>query len=247
MGAEGLDVEVTRTPSSTEQMRGLINGRWQIASTAFDNVLAWSEREGPEVVAIARAGSGVNLPVYVRPEIATWDDLRGKALAVDAVDTAFGLVLRRILQEHNLELDRGLHVRASRRNGLPVGVDGEGRDVRGGAQSSLEQARGGGRHEAHGAPRRGGARLSRRGLRRKPSVGRGQPRHRRCVPACAARGDALGERRDRRGRRRRRNWQHQRCPSARSRRSGHSTTFPTNWNRIRRRSPYRWRFGCASG
>ena len=106
MGAEGLDVEVTRTPSSTEQMRGLINGRWQIASTAFDNVLAWSEREGPEVVAIARAGSGVNLPVYVRPEIATWDDLRGKALAVDAVDTAFGLVLRRILQEHNLELDR---------------------------------------------------------------------------------------------------------------------------------------------
>ncbi|MYA61676.1 MAG: PhnD/SsuA/transferrin family substrate-binding protein, partial [Dehalococcoidia bacterium] len=104
--AQGLEVEVTRTPSSTEQMRGLIQGRWQIASTAFDNVLAWSEREGPEVVAVARASSGVNLPVYVRPEIQTWDDLRGKALAVDAVDTAYGLVLRRILQEHGLELDR---------------------------------------------------------------------------------------------------------------------------------------------
>ena len=104
--AQGLEVEVTRTPSSTEQMRGLIQGRWQIASTAFDNVLAWSEREGPEVVAIARASTGVNLPVYVRPEIQTWDDLRGKALAVDAVDTAYGLVLRRILQEHGLELDR---------------------------------------------------------------------------------------------------------------------------------------------
>ena len=106
MEAQGLEVEVTRTPSSTEQMRGLIQGRWQIASTAFDNVLAWSEREGPEVVAVARASSGVNLPVYVRPEIQTWDDLRGKALAVDAVDTAYGLVLRRILQEHGLELDR---------------------------------------------------------------------------------------------------------------------------------------------
>ena len=104
--SEGLDVEETRTPSSTEQMRGLIQGRWQIASTAFDNVLAWSEREGPEVVAIAKASEGVNLPMHVRPEIQTWDDLRGKALAVDAVDTAYGLVLRRILQEHGLELDR---------------------------------------------------------------------------------------------------------------------------------------------
>ena len=104
--AQGLEVEVTRTPSSTEQMRGLIQDRWQIASTAFDNVLAWSEREGPEVVAVARASAGVNLPVYVRPEIQTWDDLRGKALAVDAVDTAYGLVLRRMLQEHGLELDR---------------------------------------------------------------------------------------------------------------------------------------------
>ncbi len=104
--SEGLEVEETRTPSSTEQMRGLINDRWQIASTAFDNVLAWSEREGPEVVAVAKASEGVNLPVHVRPEIQTWDDLRGKALAVDAVDTAYGLVLRRILQEHGLELDR---------------------------------------------------------------------------------------------------------------------------------------------
>ncbi len=106
MEAQGLEVEVTRTPSSTEQMRGLIEGRWEIASTAFDNVLAWSEREGPEVVAISRAGAAAELPVYVRPEIQTWDDLRGKALAVDAVDTAYGLVLRRILQEHGLELDR---------------------------------------------------------------------------------------------------------------------------------------------
>ena len=103
----GVEVEVTRTPSSTEQMRGLIENRWQIASTAFDNVLAWSARDGgPRIVAVARASAGVDLPVYVRPEIASWDDLRGKPLAVDAVDTAYGLVLRRILQERGLELDR---------------------------------------------------------------------------------------------------------------------------------------------
>ena len=103
----GVEVEVTRTSSSTEQMRGLIENRWQIASTAFDNVLAWSARDGgPRIVGVAQASGSVDLPVYVRPEIASWDDLRGKPLAVDAVDTAYGLVLRRILQAHGLELDR---------------------------------------------------------------------------------------------------------------------------------------------
>ena len=196
MEAEGLDVEVTRTPSSTEQMRGLINGRWQIASTAFDNVLAWSEREGPEVVAIARAGSGVNLPVYVRPEIATWDDLRGKALAVDAVDTAFGLVLRRILQEHDLELDRdytfvpagatGYRLESMEKGETFAGVLNPPWSKRAEEVGMKLMAR----HDEVVPGYPGG------GLRRKPSVGRGPPRHRRCVPACAARGDALGERRD---------------------------------------------------
>ncbi len=47
------------------------------------------------------------MPVYVRPEINTWEDLRGKPLAVDAVDTAYALVLRRMLLAHDLDMDRG--------------------------------------------------------------------------------------------------------------------------------------------
>lgn len=103
----GLEIDVMVTPNSTEQMRGLGNGSWQIVSTAFDNVLGWSGREGAEIVAIAQVSAGNTLPVYVRPEIKTWDDLRGKAMAVDAVDTAYALVLRRVLLAHGLEMDRG--------------------------------------------------------------------------------------------------------------------------------------------
>ena len=106
-GAEGLEVEVMVTPNSTDQMRGLGKGSWQVVSTAFDNVLGWSGREGTEIVAIAQVAQGITLPVYVRPEIKTWDDLRGKPLAVDAVDTAYALVLRRVLLTHGLEMDRG--------------------------------------------------------------------------------------------------------------------------------------------
>ena len=104
--ADGLEVDVIVTPNSTDQMRGLGKGSWQIVSTAFDNVLGWSGREGTEIVAIAQVSQGITLPVYVRPEIESWSDLRGKKLAVDAVDTAYALVLRRIILEHGLDLDR---------------------------------------------------------------------------------------------------------------------------------------------
>lgn len=105
--AVGLEVDVKVTPNSTDQMRGLGKGSWQIVSTAFDNVLGWSGREGPEISAVAQISMGNALPVYVRPEIHDWQDLRGKALAVDAVDTAYALVLRRVLLAHGLEMDRG--------------------------------------------------------------------------------------------------------------------------------------------
>src|ERR671925_1560506 len=106
-GANGLAVEVVVTPNSTDQMRGLSKDSWQIVSTAFDNVLGWSGREGAEIIAVAQVAQGITLPVYVRPEIKSWHDLRGKPLAVDAVDTAYALVLRRVLLVHGLEMERG--------------------------------------------------------------------------------------------------------------------------------------------
>jgi ABC-type nitrate/sulfonate/bicarbonate transport system substrate-binding protein len=105
--ANDLEVEAMVTPNSTDQMRGLSNGSWQVVSTAFDNVLGWSGREGAELVAVVQVAQANTLPIYVRPEIKSWDDLRGKALAVDAVDTAYALVLRRVLLAHGLEMDRG--------------------------------------------------------------------------------------------------------------------------------------------
>jgi ABC-type nitrate/sulfonate/bicarbonate transport system substrate-binding protein len=104
---EGLEIDITQTPNSTAQMRGLSKDEFQLASTAFDNVLAWSGREGAEIIAVAQISDRTVLPVYVRPEIKTWSDLKGKKLAADAVDTAFALVLRRVLLANGLDLTRG--------------------------------------------------------------------------------------------------------------------------------------------
>lgn len=113
--AEGLDDEITATPNSTEQMRGVSQGKFEIISTGFDNVLAWSGRlsaeaqagEGAEIVAVAQISDKTVLPLFVRPEIKSWSDLKGKKLAADAVDTAFALVLRRILLVNGLDMTRG--------------------------------------------------------------------------------------------------------------------------------------------
>jgi ABC-type nitrate/sulfonate/bicarbonate transport system substrate-binding protein len=100
---EGLDVKVVVTRNSTDQMRGLSKGEFQLVSTAFDNVLGWSGREGAEIVAVSQEIDTAVYPVFVRPEIKQWSDLRGKKLAVDAVDTAFALVLRRVLLAQGLD------------------------------------------------------------------------------------------------------------------------------------------------
>src|SRR5437764_8146750 len=51
--AEGLDVEITLTPNSTVLMRGIGEGTWEVGSAAFDNVLAWSGRDGgPPIIGV---------------------------------------------------------------------------------------------------------------------------------------------------------------------------------------------------
>jgi ABC-type nitrate/sulfonate/bicarbonate transport system substrate-binding protein len=104
---ERLDVKATITGSSTEQMRGLSQGKFQIATGGFDNVLAWSGKEGAEIVAVAKQTESPSLTLFALPEIKKWEDLGGKKLAADAVDTAYALVLRKILLAHGLDFARG--------------------------------------------------------------------------------------------------------------------------------------------
>ncbi len=105
--AEGLEPEITETANSTNQMRGLSQRKFDVVSTAFDNVLAWSGKEGADIIAVSQIRDRTELPVFVRPEIKDWSDLKGKKLAADAVDTAFALVLRRILLAHGLDMAKG--------------------------------------------------------------------------------------------------------------------------------------------
>src|SRR5438046_10162693 len=64
--AEGLEGDITTTPNSTDQMRGLSQGKLDIVSTAVDNVLARSGKEGAEVSALPPISDNTVYPAVVR-------------------------------------------------------------------------------------------------------------------------------------------------------------------------------------
>ncbi len=104
------DYALTITPmsGSTLQAQRLMAGDDQIALMAMDNVVAYDEGLGDPSVqgnidfaAFMGLGPGF-LRLLVRPEIASYDQMRGKTFAVDALGTGFTLVLRRMLEKNGV-------------------------------------------------------------------------------------------------------------------------------------------------
>jgi ABC-type nitrate/sulfonate/bicarbonate transport system substrate-binding protein len=106
--ANGVRVTLTPTPSSTFQMQGLAEGRFDIAMTAFDNVVAYQEGQGeakipdnPDLFAFMGSDDGF-LSVMGGKGVKTFADLKGKKLAVDALTTGFAFVLRELLAKNGI-------------------------------------------------------------------------------------------------------------------------------------------------
>lgn len=94
-------LELQFTPNSSEQRAGLAAGRIDIAHTAVDNAVAMVEVAKVDAVVVGGGDSGL-LELFVRPEIRTLADVRGKAMVVDAPNTAYALVARKILRNAGL-------------------------------------------------------------------------------------------------------------------------------------------------
>ena len=86
---------LTPTPNSAFQLAGLIEGKFDIAHTAIDNVVAYTEGQGeaavfvkPDLVAFMGGDNGF-LALVTQPEIKGYGDLKGKTLSVDAMTTGY--------------------------------------------------------------------------------------------------------------------------------------------------------------
>ena len=105
---QGIALEVTATPGSVVQLTGLIEGRFDIAITLIDNVVAYREGQGevpavgPDLFAFMAADTRVFPTLVTLPGIARYADLRGKTLSVDALNTGYALVLKAMLEQGGL-------------------------------------------------------------------------------------------------------------------------------------------------
>lgn len=97
----GLTIELQNTPNSIQQRTGLAKGAFEIAHAAVDNAVAMVETAKEDVI-IVLGGDGSMNEFYVRPEIRSMADVRGKTLVVDAPNTAYALVAKKILKNNGL-------------------------------------------------------------------------------------------------------------------------------------------------
>jgi len=104
----GLAVKITPTPGSIFQMQNLAAGKFDIAFSNYDNVVAYMEGQGeaplpepPDFFVFMGAQYGA-VRLVANPEVKSIADLKGKSLAVDAATTGYAFVLRKMLQQSGL-------------------------------------------------------------------------------------------------------------------------------------------------
>ncbi|TMG84694.1 MAG: ABC transporter substrate-binding protein [Betaproteobacteria bacterium] len=103
----GVEVNITLTPGSVFQLVNLIDGKFDIAITAIDNLIAYREGQGedpklgPDLIAVMGCDQGF-LKLVTVPEVKSFADLRGKTVSVDARTTGYAFVLFEILDRNGL-------------------------------------------------------------------------------------------------------------------------------------------------
>jgi ABC-type nitrate/sulfonate/bicarbonate transport system substrate-binding protein len=97
----GIKTELQFTPNSDQQRAGLADGRFEVAHAAVDNAVAMIEVAKRDVIIVAGGDGGMN-EVLVRQEIQSLTDIRGRNYVVDAPNTAYALIGRKILKNAGL-------------------------------------------------------------------------------------------------------------------------------------------------
>lgn len=101
----GLRVETEQTPDSDVLRSGLAAGAFEIAAAGVDNALAMVDTAGADVIIVMGGDSAMN-SLIVQRDIASIAELRGKPFIVDAPNTAYALVAKKILSLNGLQAGR---------------------------------------------------------------------------------------------------------------------------------------------
>ena len=103
---ESVEASLDFTPNSIELAKNMMAGKYDLALTAIDNVVAYDEGQGEaeldapaDFISLFGVDNGL-LNVMAAPDVADIKALKGQSVSVDAMTTGFAFALREIL-EHN--------------------------------------------------------------------------------------------------------------------------------------------------
>ena len=109
----GITIEMQGTPNSVTQMTDLSQGKFDIAMTAVDNIVAYVEGQGEAAIgpqsdfmAVMGSDSGF-LSLVTSPSITAIEGLASKTLSVDAMTTGYAFVLYEIMRRNGLDQAKG--------------------------------------------------------------------------------------------------------------------------------------------
>src|SRR5664279_3997263 len=88
----GLNVDLKFTPNSEELRNGLAESRYQIAHAGVDNAFALKDKANVDIAVVAGGDNSFN-HLMVQSDIKSLTDVKGKTVAVDAVNTAYAFQL----------------------------------------------------------------------------------------------------------------------------------------------------------
>lgn len=98
----GIRLEIEFTNNSKNLRDGLASGKFDVVHSAVDNAVAMVEMAKVDVIIVSGGDGGTN-EFIVGKSINSFADIRGKALVVDAPNTAYALVGKKILLKHGLK------------------------------------------------------------------------------------------------------------------------------------------------
>jgi len=105
---EGLVPTLTITADSKQVFSGMMDGRYHVAITAFDNIVAYQEGQAncrsirPAISSRSWARTNGFLSLVAVPEVATFEQVARKTISVDAMTNGFSFALREMLRRNGL-------------------------------------------------------------------------------------------------------------------------------------------------
>ena len=91
----GLAVDLKFTPNSDELRNGLAEGRYQIAHSGVDNAFALKNKANVDIAVVAGGDTSFN-------HLIVQADIKGKIVAIDAVNSAYAFQLYEMLRQKGL-------------------------------------------------------------------------------------------------------------------------------------------------